>query len=150
MADTEPSGKLSTVGAVQTAFRRVSGMTLTVGMVTVDTTDARALAMWWAEQVGGRLVDESDGWFLTVVPPEGQQGITLGFQKVDDPTPGKNRMHLDLQTTDRAAQVERLVSHGARLVAEHTIPGYRWSVLADPAGNLFDVGAPDETATELS
>lgn len=49
----------------------VRGMALSIGMVTVDSTDPRPLAHWWARQLGGRVVDESDGWFLEVVPAEG-------------------------------------------------------------------------------
>ncbi|MGO1335128.1 MAG: VOC family protein, partial [Cellulosimicrobium funkei] len=42
------------------------------------------------------------------------------------------------------ADVAALVADGATLVGEHTIPGYRWAVLADPQGNQFCVGAPEE------
>lgn len=126
------------------------GMTLSIGMVTVDSTDPRPLAQWWARQTGGRVVDEADGWFLEVVPAQDGKGPVLGFQKVQDPTPGKNRLHLDASTTDRAAEVSRLLADGASLVAEHTIPGYRWSVLADPQGNQFCVGEADESATAIS
>ena len=40
----------------------------------------------------------------------------LAFQQVDDPTPGKNKVHLDLSTDDLDAEVERLVGAGATLV----------------------------------
>ncbi|MHA7134165.1 VOC family protein [Oerskovia turbata] len=125
-------------------------MTLSIGMVTVDSTDPRPLAQWWARQTGGRVIDEADGWFLEVVPAEGGTGPVLGFQKVEDPTPGKNRLHLDASTQDRAAEVARLLADGAGFVAEHTIPGYRWVVLTDPQGNQFCVGEPDESATTIS
>ncbi len=119
------------------------GMTLSIGMVTIDSNDPRPLAHWWARSLGGRVVDEADGWFLEVVPVEGGTGPVLGFQRVEDPTPGKNRVHLDLGTSDREADVAVLLAAGASFVAEHTIPGYRWSVLEDPQGNQFCVGAPD-------
>lgn len=135
---------------VSVPLASLPGMTLSIGMVTVDSTDPRPLAQWWARQTGGRLVDEADGWFLEVAPAGDGQGPVLGFQKVEDPTPGKNKIHLDLSAPDRAAEVERLVADGAGLVAEHTIPGYRWSVLTDPQGNQFCLGEPDETATEIS
>lgn len=125
-------------------------MTLRIGMVTVDSTDPRALAAWWARQTGGRLVDEADGWFCEVLAPEGSGSPRLGFQQVDAPTPGKNRLHLDLETADRPAEVERLVGDGATVVGEHTVPGYRWTVLTDPQGNQFCVGAPDAGATTIS
>ncbi|MFC8923708.1 VOC family protein [Cellulosimicrobium sp. NPDC057127] len=125
-------------------------MTLSIGMVTVDSTDPLPLAQWWARRLGGRVVDQSDGWFVEVVPPEGSTGPALAFQRVEDPTPGKNRLHLDLGSSDREADVAVLLHDGATLVGEHTSPGYRWSVLADPQGNQFCVGAPDDSATTLS
>ncbi len=110
---------------------------LTVGMVTFDARDARALAGWWARQTGGRVVADHDGEFL-MVATDGA-GPRLGFQRVDDPTPGKNRVHLDLVTEDREAQVERLRAGGAELVARHELPDFTWVVLADPEGNQFCV-----------
>ena len=40
----------------------------------------------------------------------------MAFQKVDDPTPGKNKIHVDLMADDLDAEVERLVAAGAGLV----------------------------------
>ncbi|MFI2705724.1 VOC family protein [Cellulosimicrobium composti] len=125
-------------------------MALSIGMVTVDSADPRPLAEWWAHRLGGTVVDESGGWFLEVVPAPGSSAPVLGFQRVEDPTPGKNRLHLDLATTDRDADVAALVAQGATFVAEHTMPGYRWAVLADPQGNQFCVGAADAEATALT
>jgi predicted enzyme related to lactoylglutathione lyase len=54
----------------------------------------------------------------------------------------KNRVHLDLQPTDRTRdeEVERLLGLGAALVADHRNPdGTGWAVLADPEGNEFCV-----------
>ena len=92
-------------------------MALSIGMVTVDSADPRPLAEWWARRLGGTVVDESGGWFLEVVPAPGSSAPVLGFQRVEDPTPGKNRLHLDLATTDRDADVAALVAQGATFVA---------------------------------
>ncbi len=110
---------------------------LRVAMVTFDATDARALAAWWADRTRGRVVADHGGEFLMVAPGSG--GPVLGFQRVDDPTPGKNRVHLDLTTSDREAEVRRLQAAGARFVARHETPGFTWVVLADPEGNQFCV-----------
>ncbi|HEY0185848.1 MAG TPA: VOC family protein [Cellulomonas sp.] len=109
--------------------------TLKLGMITFDTTDAVALAGWWARQVGGEVQDGNGGWFVTVALPDG--GPVLGFQKVADPTPGKNRIHLDLNVPDRAATAAALLTDGATLIAEQEMPGFGWTVLADPDGNQF-------------
>ena len=113
-------------------------MGLTVNMVTFDTHDAVALADWWAAQTGG-TVQAHDAEFVMVLPALPGQPA-LGFQRVDDPTPGKNRVHLDLGADDPAEAVERLVASGATRVAGHTLPdGFAWTVLADPHGNQFCV-----------
>lgn len=117
-------------------------MSISVGMVTFDTTDARALAAWWAEQTGGAVVNDMEGFFVVVATPT---GLHLGFQTVPDPTPGKNRLHLDCGAADPQAEIDRLVAAGATLVAVHDEnPGFTWTVLADPDGNQFCVAAPYE------
>jgi hypothetical protein len=58
--------------------------------------------------------------------------------KIDEPTPGKNRIHLDISAgPDRVAEVERAVTLGAAVVAEHGDDHLHWTVLADPDGNQF-------------
>lgn len=108
-----------------------------VGMVTFDTRDAVRLASWWAGALGGR-VEQHEGFAMLL--PAAPGGLTLGFQQIDDPTPGKNRQHLDLAADDVAATVGRLVAAGAQPVGEHALPdGFTWTVLADPDGNQFCV-----------
>ena len=112
-------------------------MTLTLGMITVDTTDAMPLARWWAEQLGGAIEQENDGWYVIVGFPGSAQKIS--FQQVSDPSPGKNRLHLDLTSPDLEAETTRLVSAGAGLVERHEHEGFHWNVLSDPDGNQFCV-----------
>ncbi len=110
-------------------------MQLRVGMVTTDSPDPLPLAQWWADLLGGTVNDDSNGWFVVVKSPT----TTLAFQRVDDPTAGKNRVHLDLFTDDLAAAVVTARSAGARQVAELEEGGVHWFTFADPEGNLFDV-----------
>ncbi|QDO87013.1 VOC family protein [Ornithinimicrobium ciconiae] len=113
-------------------------MTLTVGMITTDTTDAESLASWWAEQTGAEVAETNDGWFAIV--RGGSLPVWLAFQKVETVTAGKNRLHLDLTTdTDLDAEVERLLAAGATLVARRGDESFRWVTLADPQGNEFCV-----------
>ena len=123
-------------------------MGLRLGMVTVDTHDARALAQWWADQTGGELGDDYDGWFVTL--EGGGLPVMPAFQKVDDPTPGKNKVHLDLTADDVDAEVDRLVSAGATLVERRGDEGFRWVTMSDPHGNLFDVAANSEANAEYA
>ncbi|WP_225754760.1 VOC family protein [Actinotalea sp. Marseille-Q4924] len=111
---------------------------LTIGMVTFDCQDPRALAAWWADRLEGRVAADHDGEYVIVATPKGPN---LGFQRVEHPTPGKNRLHLDLEALDRDDEVERLQLAGAQVVARHEMPDFAWVVLADPEGNHFCVSA---------
>lgn len=116
-------------------------MALTLGMVTTDTTDPRALATWWAGQTGAEVHDLYDGGFVMLTG--GTLPVRLAFQQVDEVSPGKNRLHLDLTAPDLDAEVERLVAAGASLVARRGDESFRWVTLADPQGNEFCVSGPD-------
>ena len=122
-------------------------MTLTLGMVTIDTSDAESLSQWWAEQTGAEIAQTNDGWF--VVLKGGGLPALLAFQKVDDPTPGKNRVHLDLTAADLDGEVDRLVAAGATIVGRRGDENFRWVTLADPQGNQFCVAAQHDAAAAL-
>lgn len=110
-------------------------MTLSVEMITVDCTDPDTLAQWWAQAVNGTVNAVVPGEFVVVALPAGPN---LGFQHVDDPTPGKNRVHLDFHAADMEAEVARLVGLGAGEAGRHSFgPEFNWAVLTDPAGNAF-------------
>jgi hypothetical protein len=121
-------------------------MTLRPGMITVDTTDPEPLATWWAEQTGAAVAETNGGWFVIV--RGGDLPVWLGFQKVEEPTPGKNRVHVDLVAdTELDAEVDRLVAAGASLVGRRGDESFQWVTLADPAGNEFCVSGPHGAAT---
>jgi len=81
---------------------------LRIEMVTIDCRDPRALAEWWARQLGGRVLEGFEGDDYLLVAAE--HGPRLGFQRVAEPTPGKNRVHLDVTAPDRELEVERLLA----------------------------------------
>lgn len=116
-------------------------MTLRIAMITVDSSDPRAHALWWQSALGGKLAHElSDDWNMLSL----ESGLVLAFQKVEDPTPGKNLLHLDLESEEgeRDLEVERLVQLGATVVERH-VPdeGFGWITLADPHGMVFDIAS---------
>jgi len=113
-------------------------------MVTFDTQDARTIANWWAERLGGEVITDMDGWFSMVTAPG--LPVMLGFQKIDDPTPGKNRLHLDLSRsadTDRDAVIAEWVNAGATHLGRRGEEGFEWDTLADPDGNQFCIADPE-------
>jgi hypothetical protein len=48
-------------------------------------------------------------------------------------------LHLDLYTSDREGEVERLVEFGATILPRDAGPGEDFITLVDPEGNVFDV-----------
>jgi predicted enzyme related to lactoylglutathione lyase len=108
-----------------------------ISMVTFDCTDPEALAAWWAKVIDGTTTVVAPGEFAVVTSPG---GLRLGFQKVLIPTPGKNRVHLDLHSNDKEGVADELIATGAKEVARHNAgPNFGWVVLADPEGNVFCV-----------
>ena len=66
-----------------------------------------------------------------------QPTIILGRR--DEPEKGKPRLHIDVNATDRdqEAELERLLSLGARPADIGQTGHEQWHVLADPEGNEF-------------
>jgi hypothetical protein len=62
------------------------------------------------------------------------------FNKVPEPRRAKNRVHVDLVDPDPDA-VNKLVRLGATVIGKHQIRGHRWTVMQDPEGNEFCMGA---------
>jgi predicted enzyme related to lactoylglutathione lyase len=114
-------------------------MALDVEMVTFDCADPAALAQWWAEALGGDVNTVAVAQYVVLIRPDGPR---LGFQRVDDPTPGKNRVHIDFSAPDKEVDVKRLVRLGATEIGRHNIgDDYTWVTLADPEGNAFCVAS---------
>ena len=112
--------------------------------VTFDALDPQALARFWADVTGYRItVDEPD--FVRLRAPDERGVRHILFFKVDDPAPGKNRMHVDLASRE---PITAMVAAGATLVdgGSPTHPvwrpggGTRWVVMQDPEGNEFCIG----------
>ena len=115
--------------------------------IVVDARDPEALAAWWVEALGYRVLGREEG-AVEIGPEVGFGGAapTLVFAPVAEPTPGKPRLHLDLNATDRDqdAELERLLGLGAtradvgqREGRAGEDQGVSWHVLADPEGNPF-------------
>jgi hypothetical protein len=112
--------------------------------VVINCADAEPVATFWAAALGWRRTHVSaDGGEIVLEPPEGspEDGVSpdLLFIRVPDPTPGRNRLHLDLRPTDQAAEVARLEGLGATRADVGQEDGASWVVMADVEGNEFCV-----------
>jgi hypothetical protein len=118
--------------------------TLRLGQIVIDSADAATLADFWSRLVERPTRDGANQFFAVIPPAEDGGFPALMFLAVPEPRQGKNRLHLDLVSADRHAAVERATQLGARKVGEFDEHGTRWTTLADPEGNVFDIGEPHQ------
>lgn len=129
----------------------IAPMGSTVTNIAIDCADAYQLARFWSDVTGQPLDPEDEpGDDETEIMLPG--GPALHFNEVPEPKSAKNRLHLCLRPdTSRDAEVERLLSLGASLVADRRKPdGWGWVVLADPAGNEFCILLAESERAALS
>jgi predicted enzyme related to lactoylglutathione lyase len=112
------------------------------GQIVIDCVQADELAQFWSALVDRPVQQGANRYFAVVPASEDKTFPALMFLAVPEPRQGKNRLHVDLSSTDLPAAVERAVSLGATKVAEFDEFGARWTTLADPEGNVFDIGTP--------
>src|SRR5215831_13724544 len=115
--------------------------------LAIDCADPNGLARFWCSVLDYEVQDEDDGIITIGSPmvPEGKNHLgpvppTLTFAHVPEGKTVKNRLHIDVNPTDReqGEEVRRLLDLGAR----HADVGQgdeSWVVLADPEGNEFCV-----------
>ena len=116
--------------------------------LAIDCADPSGLARFWCSVLDYEVQDEDAG-FVTIgstLVPEGKDRPgpvppTLTFARVPEGKIVKNRLHLDLNPTDREQDVEvrRLLELGARHADVGQTGDESWVVLADPEGNEFCV-----------
>jgi predicted enzyme related to lactoylglutathione lyase len=109
--------------------------------LVLDSHDPERLAAFWCE-VLGYVELERVGTSIEIGPREAGFGgpqPTIVFNRTDEPKPGKLRLHIDVNATDRdqPAELERLLAAGAKPVDVGQTGAESWHVLADPEGNEF-------------
>jgi hypothetical protein len=117
-------------------------MSCRLSELVVDCVDPEALARFWCEVLGyvelGRE-EPDDG--IEIGPASGFGGAapTLVFSRTAEPKTGKLRMHIDVNPVDRDqdAELERLLSIGARPADVGQTGEESWHTLQDPEGNEF-------------
>ncbi|MGD9704644.1 MAG: VOC family protein [Acidimicrobiia bacterium] len=119
--------------------------------LVLDCADPERLAAFWAAALDYVNVG-SAGTYVALYPRDGN-GPKLLLQQVTEAKTVKNRMHLDINAADVAAEADRLVGLGARRTTTYTIHehGSTWIVLTDPEGNEFcicDGGTPSSPSPE--
>jgi hypothetical protein len=115
-------------------------MNSTVAGLSFDCADAAAVARFWAEALGRQVAENPTEQNAVVsVGDDPASGPRLAFHQVPEGKTVKNRLHLDLLTTDFDAESARLMGLGARRVRDVEANGNRWTTFADVEGNEFDL-----------
>jgi predicted enzyme related to lactoylglutathione lyase len=110
--------------------------------LVIDCHDHRRVGEFWAAVLGYEVTDTSDGpddCYVELTGPPGS-GPTVLVVRTPDEKVTKNRVHIDVNATDRDqdAEVERILALGASRV-DIGQGEQSWIVLADPDGNEFCV-----------
>ena len=114
---------------------------LRVRSIVLDCPDARALAGFYAELLGGRVKVVDAGWCEVHTDVS---GIRLAFQQVEGyerpewPSGSPQQVHLDLDADDLEAACQHAQSLGAAVLSGPVEePDCVFVVHADPAGHPF-------------
>lgn len=106
--------------------------------VVIDCSEPQVLADFYAALLGVEVAAKFPGFIW--LRPQRKGGYSLAFQQVPDPTPGKNKVHIDLHIDDLTGMSDRVEELGGGLLDQHSLPGFVWNVYTDPEGNQFCAG----------
>jgi catechol 2,3-dioxygenase-like lactoylglutathione lyase family enzyme len=116
-------------------------MACRIGEIVLGCRDAETLARFWCEVLDFVVLGREADGSVEIGARDGFGGTqpTLFLSVRAEPEPGKSRLHLDLNPTDRDqdAELERLLALGARPADVGQTGEEHWHVLADPEGNEF-------------
>ena len=136
--------------------------------VALDANDIDRMAKFWADALGyvlqpppdavdsweafldKRGIPEDEGGRLAAIVDPAEAGLRILFQLVPEGKTAKNRVHLDVNTSNQTAERESrksqtyakvadLESKGAIRGEEFVVHGAHWIVMQDPEGNEFCV-----------
>lgn len=126
-------------------------MTIQLACLVFDCSDSLVVGQFWSQALGRPLDPDANSEFASIGfserrnvqgwrPVERQDDPTWIFAHVPEPRTVKNRVHPDLIASDVESEIARLVQLGASRVDDRDEYGYRWTLMADPEGNEFDLG----------
>ena len=108
--------------------------------ISVDCTDAAAVAQFWGAVLGRQLADGATSEdAVLLVEPEALSGPRLAFHRVPETKVSKNRLHLDIITHSFDSESKRLLSLGAKKVRDVQHGSARWTTFVDIEDNEFDL-----------
>jgi predicted enzyme related to lactoylglutathione lyase len=114
----------------------------TMGATVINVIDLERAKAFWSQLLGVEIATELPGFAWLHSQHKG--GPRVALQQVDDPTPGRNRVHIDTGVADLDEAQKKIESLGGSYLEEHEFPGISWRVMADPEGNEFCIGVQRE------
>ncbi len=86
-------------------------MTVRVGSIVLGASNVRRAMEFWAQALGYVPREEPEDTWVVLTPASGDgPNISIGLSET--PVQERPRVHLDLYTSDQAAEVERLLALG--------------------------------------
>jgi hypothetical protein len=139
--------------------------------VVVDCADPHSLADWWAEVLGWEVEPQDEAFIRSMIdqglateqettrhhgrlvwatgaainhPDGADRAPRVLFQTVPEPKTVKNRVHLDLRSSEEPSLAEkgRLLEMGATEIGAGSQGPNSWVVLTDPEGNELCLPVP--------
>ena len=112
-----------------------------IGSIVVRCYDFDRMLDFWQAALGYEPREpEEDGWVVLHDPERSGPNVSLDRVRESlEPLGKTSRVHLDLYTTDKQGEVERLVGIGATRYPQEHHPDDDFIVMEDPDGNRFCV-----------
>jgi len=109
-----------------------------IGSIVIDCNEFDKMLAFWQETLHYIPREPAKGGWVVLRGPKGN-GPNMSLNHVTTKRRGRNRLHLDLYTNNREAEVNRLLKIGAMHHRQTYDADDDFRVLEDPDGNLFCV-----------
>ena len=109
-----------------------------IGSIVIDCNKFDEMLAFWQKALNYVPRETAKGGWVVLRDPKGRNP-NISLNQVPTKGRSRNRLHLDLYTDNREAEVNRLVKIGAKRHRQRYDPEDDFRVLEDPDGNLFCV-----------
>lgn len=110
-----------------------------IGAIVIRCFEFDKMLEFWSEALHYIPREPAEGGWVVLRDPK-RMGPNISLDKAPEKRTGKRSwLHLDLYTTEKEKEVERLVKIGATKYPWRYEPNAEYVVLEDPDGNLFCV-----------
>ncbi len=109
-----------------------------IGSIVIDCNRFDEMLAFWQEALRYVPREPAQGGWVVLRDPEGKNpNVSLNYAPIRSKR--RNRLHLDMYTDNREAEIDRLLRIGAKRHRQRYKATDDFRVLEDPDGNLFCV-----------